>query len=156
VLTNKTRYGLKALLYLTLQHGNGLVTIQTIASANCIPKKFLDMILLELRRGGLLRAKKGKAGGYSLARPPDLITFGEAIRLLDRPLAPLACASHSNYQPCGDCPEPKACITRKLMSEVRDAISDILDKRSLAEICAATSIQEDAPTTPGVDIEITK
>jgi Rrf2 family protein len=134
VLTSKTRYGLKALVYLARQSGLEPTPIGEIARANAIPKKFLDAILLDLQRGGVLTARKGKGGGYLLARPADLIPIGQVVRLFDGPLAPLACASRSAYQPCADCPDPGSCVVRSVMSEARDALSSVLDGRTLAEL----------------------
>ena len=128
MLTSKTRYGLKALVYLARQSGPEPTPIGEIARANAIPKKFLDAILLDLQRGGVLTARKGKGGGYLLARPADLIPIGQVVRLFDGPLAPLACASRSAYQPCADCPDPGSCVVRSVMSEARDALSSVLGR----------------------------
>lgn len=134
MLTSKTRYGLKALVHLARAAGAAPTPIAEIARANAIPKKFLDAILLDMQRGGILMAKKGKGGGYYLARPADLITIGQVVRLLDGPLAPLPCASKTAYRPCTDCSEPRHCVVRLLMSEARDAIAEVLDSRTLAQL----------------------
>ncbi len=105
-----------------------------IAEKNQIPRKFLDAILLELKNAGLLSSKKGKGGGYHLARPADKITAGQIIRILDGALAPIACASRSAYKPCADCPDEDACAVRDIMLDVRDSIALILDRTSIAAL----------------------
>lgn len=97
-----------------------------------MPRKFLELILLDLKRHGLLRSQRGRNGGYALARPASAITFGEIIRITDGPLAPIPCASLSGYQRCADCADEESCAIRKVMLSVRDAISEILDRTTLA------------------------
>ena len=113
-------------------------TIQAvdIARANAIPKKFLDAILGELRNAGIVQSQKGPGGGYRLARVPSEIRIGHVIRTIDGPLAPIACASRTAYQPCRDCSDVKACSVRLMMTKVRDAISDVLDSVTLADMIA--------------------
>ncbi len=136
MLTAKGKYGLKALIHLaSLEPGEQVLSAE-IAKTNNISKKFLDTILRELRQSGLVRAKKGPGGGYSLAKPPRSIKVGNAIRRLDGPLAPIACASRSAYRPCRDCRDPKTCSVRIAMSRVRDAMSDVLDGMTLDELAA--------------------
>jgi len=107
-----------------------------IAAQNQIPRKFLDAILLELRKAGILNSRKGKGGGYHLARPADRITAGQIIRILDGPLAPIACASRTAYRKCADCPDENACAVRDLMLDVREAMALILDRTSIAALLA--------------------
>ncbi|MCJ8144258.1 Rrf2 family transcriptional regulator [Ancylobacter sp. A5.8] len=134
MLTNKGKYGLKAMLHLArLEPGSSAMGAE-IASANNIPKKFLDAILLELRNAGMVRSKKGPGGGYGLSRHPRDIRIGHIIRTLDGPLAPLSCASKSAYVPCQDCQDLESCAVRITMSKVRDAMSDILDGMSLHDM----------------------
>jgi Rrf2 family protein len=134
MLTRKGKYGLKALVHLAgLQQGQ-LAFVTDIAAANNIPKKFLDGILGDLRRAGFVRSKTGKEGGYMLARPAEEIRVGHVIRVLDGPLAPIACASRTAYQRCDDCPNEKKCAIRLMMLEVRNAMATILDHRTLAEM----------------------
>lgn len=134
MLTNKGKYGLKAMLYLaSLPTGESAMGAE-IASTNNIPKKFLDAILLEMRNAGMLRSKKGPGGGYALARLPKDIRIGHIIRTLDGPLAPLSCASKSAYVPCQDCQDLEACAVRITMTKVRDAMSDILDRMTLQDM----------------------
>jgi len=134
MLSNKAKYGLKAMLVLAERRGAAQPTgILEIAQDQNIPKKFLDAILLELRRSGLVHSRKGRGGGYALAKPPEEISVGRIVRVLDGPLAPIACASKTAYRPCADCDVPN-CQTRRMMQRVRDAMSDILDRTSLAEM----------------------
>ena len=130
MLSNKAKYGLKALMHLAGAQGVSLAA--DIAADNNIPRKFLDAILLELTKAGILSSKKGKGGGYMLARPADAVTAGQIIRILDGPLAPIACASRTAYRPCPDCTDVDACAIREVMLDVRDAMSLILDRTSIA------------------------
>jgi Rrf2 family protein len=130
MLSKKAKYGLKALMHLAGAQGVSLAA--DIAAENNIPRKFLDAILLELTKAGILSSTKGKGGGYMLARPADAITAGQIIRILDGPLAPIACASRTAYRPCTDCPDVDACAIREVMLDVRDAMSLILDRTSIA------------------------
>ncbi|MFD1628045.1 RrF2 family transcriptional regulator [Azospirillum griseum] len=134
MLSQKAKYALRALIMLAEQgNGDDLILIADIAERENIPRKFLEAILVELRKHGLLYAKRGKSGGYRLARPPADITFGEVIRLIDGHLAPLPCASKFSFKPCEDCGDPEACSVRWLMTQVRDATAGVLDNHSLAD-----------------------
>ncbi|HPR62689.1 MAG TPA: Rrf2 family transcriptional regulator [Thermoanaerobaculia bacterium] len=134
MLSRKAKYGLKAILYLAQVHGKGPVLISDLAAAERIPKKFLEQILLELRKQGLLFARRGRGGGYELARPPRDITMGSVIRILDGPLAPVSCVSQTAYRPCEECLDAKSCGIRLVMQDVRDAMADILDHTDLAAV----------------------
>jgi Rrf2 family protein len=131
MLSAKAKYGLKAMLYLAQREGEGGVQGANIAESQNIPKKFLDTILLELKNNGLLNSKKGKGGGYTLARPVAKIMVGQIIRILDGPLAPIPCVSDTAYRPCTDCQDEDACQIRRIMRKVRDATAEILDNTSL-------------------------
>lgn len=139
MLTAKGKYGLKALVHLaTLMPGETAQSVD-IAETNNIPKKFLDAILGDLRNAGLVHAKKGPGGGYMLARRPNEIKIGVAIRTLDGPLAPIPCASRTAYQPCQDCDDVKACAVRLTMTRVRDAMAEILDRMTVADMLVMDS-----------------
>jgi Rrf2 family protein len=138
VLSQKAKYALKALLALAAVPEGDLLQGGDIAEQQRIPKKFLDLILLELRKHGLVESARGKKGGYALARRPEDITVGRIIRAVDGPLAPIACASVSAYRRCPDCDNEKTCAVRRLMRDVRDAAAGILDHVSLADAAAAT------------------
>lgn len=133
MLTKKGKYGLKALVYLSHLPVGQLAFVNDIAVSNNIPKKFLDAILGELRNAGFVQSRKGKEGGYRLAREPAEIKVGHVIRVLDGPLAPIPCASRTQYQSCEDCDEA-TCQVRHMMLQVRHAIAEVLDNRSLAEM----------------------
>ena len=133
MLTKKGKYGLKARVFLADVRYGELAVVGQIARSGNIPKKFLDAILAELRNAGFVQSRKGKDGGYRLARPPSEIKVGHVIRVLDGPLAPIPCASRTRYQSCDDCDEA-ICQVRHMMLEVRQAIADVLDNRSLAEM----------------------
>lgn len=133
MLTRKGKYGLKALLHLSRLAPGELAFVNEIARANNIPKKFLDAILGELRNAGFVQSRKGKEGGYRLARTAAEIKIGHVIRTLDGPLAPIQCASLTRYERCEDCDEA-TCEVRHMMLEVRHAIATVLDNRSLAQM----------------------
>lgn len=134
MLSSKAKYGLKAMVHLARHAENGSVLIADIAEAETIPKKFLDAILLELKNRGFLSSKKGKGGGYTLARPAERIMVGDIVRVLDGPLAPVSCVSQTAYARCDDCGDENACAVRAVMGEVRDAIAAILDHTTLADM----------------------
>ena len=131
MLTKKGKYGLKALVHLSKMPPGQLAFVGDIAAKNNIPKKFLDAILGELRNAGFVQSRKGKEGGYRLAKLPSDIKIGHVVRVLDGPLAPISCASRSQYQRCEDCDEA-TCQVRHMMLEVRHAVAELLDNRSLA------------------------
>ena len=134
VLSRKSKYGLKALLVLAQEEGRGPVLISELAARDAIPKKFLEGILLELKRRGVVQSKKGKGGGYFLRRRPSEITFGQVIRVLDGPLAAVPCVSKMAYMKCAECVDEQTCGVRLAMKEVRDATADILDNTTLADV----------------------
>ncbi|WP_337267532.1 RrF2 family transcriptional regulator [Oryzifoliimicrobium ureilyticus] len=149
MLTKKGKYGLKALVDLARLEQGETAFINDIATRNNIPKKFLDTILLELRNVGILRSKKGPGGGYSLSRPPSEIRIGHVVRTLDGPLAPIRCASRTAYEACDDCSDPETCQVRLSMTEVRDAISDILDNMTLEQFVKGGMPIEDGDERQG-------
>ena len=126
MLTKKTLYGIKAVLYLA-QRPQHAVLISDISKDEKIPKKFLESILLELKNKGFLYSKKGKGGGYFLSASTPQASLGTLIRILDGPLAPVPCVSQTAYRPCEDCVSERLCGIRMVMKEVRDAISNVLD-----------------------------
>ena len=134
MISNKTKYGLNSLFYLGQRYNKGPVLIADLARDENIPKKFLELILLNLKNQGLLESKKGKGGGYQLARHPSEIMIGQAIRILEGPLAPVSCVSQSAYKPCKECKDEHHCGIRLIMKDVREAISNILDKTSLTDV----------------------
>jgi Rrf2 family protein len=134
MLTKKAKYGLKAMVHLArLAPGVG-ASIGEVAQANDLPKKFLEAILVDLRNAGFVQSRKGRGGGYALARAAAEIPVGDVIRALDGPLAPIPCASRTAYLPCDDCADLTSCSVRLVMQQVRDAMADILDHTSLAQM----------------------
>jgi Rrf2 family protein len=133
LLSQKCKYALQALLVLAKEDSDALLLVSEIANRENLPKKFLEAILLELNRNGLVRSRRGRGGGYALAKPADLITFGQVVRIMDGPLAPLSCVSVNYYRKCDDCREEQSCEIRKVMRRVRDAIAAELDGTSLAD-----------------------
>ncbi len=147
MLTAKGKYSLKALTHLAaLEPGETTQAIE-IAESNNIPKKFLDAILGDLRNAGIVYSRKGPGGGYMLARAPRDVKIGHVIRTIDGPLAPIACASRTAYRPCTDCKDVKSCTVRLMMTKVRDAMSDVLDRVTLADMVAMGDRSKAALTT---------
>ena len=136
MLSNKAKYAFKAMFTLARLEPGALLQSWEIAERENISKKFLDLILLELRSHGLIRSFRGKRGGYSLAKPSDEITLGRIVRIIDGPLAPIACASVTAYRRCIDCKSEAGCLVRQNMRRVRDAASEILDNTTLKSALA--------------------
>jgi len=136
-LSKRGEYGLRAMISLAEPAKKGdapaLLQIKAISQREQISPKFLEQILLTLKNAGLLHSKMGVGGGYYLARPASEITLGQIFRILDGPVAPIRCVSQMAYEPCG-CPDEQTCGLRLVMSDVRNAIADILDNTSLADI----------------------
>ena len=135
-LSKRTQYSLRALYSLARSYGtNQPKLIQTMAEEESIPKKFLEQILLALKQTGLVTSKKGKGGGYLLAQPPDQVTLAAVIRLIEGPIAPLPCASETQFRKCDECVDIETCGTRMVMREVRDAMAEVLEHTTLASVC---------------------
>jgi Rrf2 family protein len=134
MLSHKSKYALKAMIALSQDYGKGPLLISAIATREQIPRRFLEIILLELKNQGVLRSRKGKGGGYTLSRPPSDISVGRVMRMLEGPLAPLPCVSKMAYQRCEDCPDERACGVRLLMKQVRDATAAVLDSTTFADV----------------------
>ena len=132
-LSKRSEYGLKALIDLAAYHGQGVMQAPQIARKHDISLKFLEQILLDLRRAGILHSRQGIHGGYYLALPPEQITIGQVVRILDGTIAPIRCVSRMSYERC-TCPDENLCELRLIMLDVRNAISDVLDNISLADI----------------------
>jgi Rrf2 family protein len=142
MLTKKGKYGLKAMVHLAGRPPGEATLVSDIAVSNDIPKKFLDTILGELRNAGFVNSKKGKGGGYTLARPAHEIRVGHIVRVLDGPIAPIQCASKTSYRRCDDCVDEKHCSVRLIMLEARNAIATVLDNRTLSEMRALSESDE--------------
>jgi len=132
MITKKAKYALKALLELTASYDTKKpVLIADLAQRGRIPKKFLELILLELKNKGILESRKGKGGGYLLAMPPAQIMIGPVLRIIDGPLAPLPCLSKTAYRRCDECVDEATCSIRIVLKEVHDHQIQILDTTSL-------------------------
>ncbi|HEY2800704.1 MAG TPA: Rrf2 family transcriptional regulator [Chthoniobacterales bacterium] len=138
-LSKRSEYALRALIDLGIARelGRPILQITELTAKEKLPIKFLEQILTQLRLAGFVETKRGKAGGYSLAKPASRIKLGAVIRLLDGPLAPIACVSQTDYRRC-TCPDEAHCGLRMLMLDVRNAITRILDRATLAQIVEIT------------------
>ena len=134
MISKKTKYALKALIHLAGQPSNQPILIADLARVENIPKKFLEFILLSLRKGGVLQSRVGKGGGYFLAAPPSAITLGAIIRILEGDLAPVQCLSTTNYASCEECGDEGTCGIRLVMIDVDTALTTVLDGLTLAEM----------------------
>jgi Rrf2 family protein len=133
MLSQKTRYALKALLELAALPAGATLSSAAIAARRAIPVKFLEAILVELQRDGLVRGKRGRSGGYQLAQGAGAISFGGVVRLMEGPLALLRCVSKTQFRRCADCTDFRACELRKAFRGVRDSTAAILDGWTLAD-----------------------
>jgi Rrf2 family protein len=136
MLSRKTKYGIKALTFLAQQEKNDPTQISMIASSENISQKFLESILLTLRKAGILGSKKGKGGGYYLLKDANDIKIAQVYRVLEGPIAMVPCVSLNFYEKCDDCPDEDACSVHSLMIQVRDSTLNILENTSLADIIA--------------------
>ncbi|MFK2819506.1 Rrf2 family transcriptional regulator [Flavobacteriaceae sp. LMIT009] len=134
MLSAKTKYGIKALTFMARQEDRSPVQISTIAESENISHKYLESILLTLRKARFLGSKKGKGGGYYLLREPKDIKMVEVMRVLEGPIAMVPCVSLNWYEKCDDCPDENACGVHKLMIEVRDSTLNIFNNKSLADL----------------------
>jgi Rrf2 family protein len=133
MLSKKAQYAIKALSYLSERYEQGPVLIGEIAEKQHIPLKFLERILLDLNKAGVLNSKKGKGGGYFLAGPPETVSLARVIRIVDGPIALLPCVSLNFYQKCDDCDE-QSCRLNVVFADVRDAMLSVLENRTLRDI----------------------
>ena len=134
MLSKRSKYGLKAALFLARQTPDQPILVSEIAAAEGIPKKFLEQILLELKRSGVVESRRGKGGGYLLRRGASEISLGEIVRILDGPLAPIGCVSVTAYRPCRECQDEATCGIRHAMKRVRDSTASILDGTTLTDV----------------------
>jgi Rrf2 family protein len=134
MLSKKTKYGIKALTYLARQDRNIPVQIATISQSENISLKFLESILLTLRKNGFLGSKKGKGGGYYLLKDPKEISMTSVMRALEGPIAMVPCVSLNFYEKCDDCPDEDACAVHKIMLKVRDSTLEIFRNTALADL----------------------
>jgi len=133
--SKKSEYALRAMIELTKEYGQGMIRRKDLAERQKIPLGFLEIILLSLKNAGLVGSRRGLNGGVFLIKPPKEITLGQIIRILDGPLAPIACVSQTAYQKCEDCPhaDTTSCPIQGIMLDVRNAIASVLDHYSLED-----------------------
>jgi Rrf2 family protein len=134
-LSRRSEYGLRALVDLVRHGDDGPIALATLAQRNRLPSKFLEQIMATLKHAGIVRTKLGSHGGYAIATDPATVSIGRVIRLLDGALAPLGCVSLRYYEPCS-CVDEAVCPLRDVMIDVRDAMLEILDHETLAELAA--------------------
>lgn len=134
MLSKKTKYGIKAIVHLARQIDNTPVQIGTISKAENISQKFLESILLTLKKNGLLGSKKGKTGGYYLIKDPEEIKMATVMRILEGPIAMVPCVSLNFYEKCDDCPDETICAVHNLMLEVRDSTLQIFNNKTLSDL----------------------
>lgn len=133
-LSKKTRYAIIALTRLAREYGNGPIPIRDIAEGEMIPQRFLENILLEMRKLGILGSKLGKEGGYFLLKNPAEVSLAEIVRHFEGTIALMYCVSEKAYQPCEFCKDESVCQIRRVFKEVRDTTYDILNRTSLAAL----------------------
>jgi Rrf2 family protein len=139
MISQKARYAFKALIALSESPSAECRQARDIAESERIPQSFLEQILLELRRAGLVASRRGREGGHFLLKDPADITFGEVLRLIDGPVAPLPCLSRTAYRRCHDCKDEKSCVMRRAFGRAYNATLEVLEQTSLADACADDS-----------------
>jgi Rrf2 family protein len=143
MISNKAKYAFRALLAIAAAPEGENLTSAEIARRHAIPHKFLEQILLDLKKAGLLESRRGKSGGYVMLRPADTISFGEVLRLFEGPLAPLPCLSRQSYRKCEDCESEARCAIRREFGRSYDASRLVLDSRTIADALRDTPADPD-------------
>jgi Rrf2 family protein len=146
-LSLRGEYALRALLVLGLRYDEPQVRIQAISDQQNIPKRFLEQILNDLKSAGFVQSRRGVAGGYRLAKPPEDITLAAVVRHIEGALAPVSCVSEQFYEKCS-CPDESRCAIRSAMKEVRDAIVRVADRITIAELCRRARELQQSPLDP--------
>jgi Rrf2 family protein len=141
MLSQKAKYALRALLVLAEEGDDRPLMISDIAERHNLPKKFLEQILLDLKHHGLVQSRRGRSGGYALLKSAAEISFGQVVRIIDGPLAPLPCLSKMAYRRCEDCPGEEACEIRRVFARTHQLTSDVLDGTTLADAVAGTPVR---------------
>lgn len=142
MISLKTKYAIKALITLAEEkvRGGSSLTIEEIADRGGTPKRFLEHILLEIKRGGLIGSRRGRVGGYVLIKPPETISIGAILRLIDGPMAPLPCLSRGAYQPCADCKDEESCRIRAVFGSVFANYLLLIESLTLADLLRDESL----------------
>ena len=143
MISNKAKYAFRALLTVAGTPPGQSITSAEIARRYCIPHKFLEQILVDLKKAGILESRRGKHGGYVMMRPADTISFGEILRLFEGPLAPLPCLSRQAYRRCEDCVDESQCEIRREFGRAYDAQRRVLDSRTIADALGDRRGEED-------------
>ena len=146
-LSLRGEYALRALLVLGLNYDQPLVHIQSISDQQNIPKRFLEQILNDLKSAGFVQSRRGVAGGYRLAKPPEEITLAAVVRHIEGALAPVSCVSEQFYEKCS-CPDESRCAIRSAMKEVRDAVVGVAERITIAELCKRARDLQQTPLNP--------
>jgi len=148
-LSTRGEYALRALLVLgrDYQEDDSVVRIQEISGQQNIPKRFLEQILNDLKSARVVESKRGVAGGYRLSRPPEKITLAEIIRHIEGALAPVSCVSERFYEKCS-CPDEARCAIRSVMKEARDAVVQVVERVTIAELCERAKRLQHEPLSP--------
>ena len=151
MISQKAKYAFKALFQLA-EHGNGAsLQIEEIASGAGVPRKFLEHILLDLKKKGIVASRRGRAGGYFLVTRPDELTIGAVLRAVEGPIAPLPCISRTAYRRCTDCKDEKTCVVRRLFADTYTATLLLMDGTTLADALAGRTPTEVArDPVPGI------
>ena len=139
MISNKAKYAFRALLAIAAAPEGESLTSAGIAGRYGIPHKFLEQILLDLKKAGVLDSRRGKSGGYVMLRPADTVSFGEVLRIFEGPLAPLPCLSRQSYRRCEDCVNEASCEIRREFGRAYDASRQVLDSRTIADALANSS-----------------
>lgn len=134
MLSKRTKYGIKALAYLARKEENMPISIAEISTDENISRKFLESILLTLKKNGILGSKKGKAGGYYLLKEPNRLKMSTILRILEGPIAMIPCVSINFYEKCEDCPDEEICTINTLMKAVRESTLGVLNENTLADL----------------------
>ena len=146
-LSLRGEYALRALLVLGLNYGEGTVRIQAISEQQNIPKRFLEQILNDLKSAGIVQSRRGVAGGYRLAKSPDRISLASVVRHIEGALAPVSCVSQKFYEKCS-CPDEARCAIRSVMKEIREAVVQIAERVTIAELCERSRKLQHEPLSP--------
>lgn len=133
MIAQKTRYALRSMLFLAEDSGGRPVQLARIAETQRVPPKYLELIMLDLKKSGLVKSVRGPKGGYRLARDAEEISFGQIVRSMEGPIALVPCASVNFYAPCGDCHDEANCAIRRAFTVLRDQSTTVLNSISLAQ-----------------------
>lgn len=148
MISQKTRYALRALLYLVEKGEGAPVQLARIAETQQVPRKYLELIMLDLKKAGIVTSVRGPSGGYRLAQPPEDISFGDILRVTDGPIALVPCASVHFYSTCDDCHDEATCAIRKVLAMVRESSVGILEGTSLADAAGWETLDIDGRACP--------